>query len=111
MDVLPVTLTDKAIEKVREFFKKTPYSQGKYFRVAVEGGGCSGFQYKYSIDTKQADDLVIPCGDVEVIIDPQSKNLILGCKIDYIDDFTQSGFTVSNPQAKGTCGCGTSFTV
>lgn len=104
-------LTDQAATKVREFGQKTPDSAGKNFRVYVEGGGCSGYQYGFSFDTKKEDDLVIDCNGVSVLMDPQSRLYLNGCTVDYVEDFKSSGFTVKNPNAKASCGCGTSFTV
>ena len=111
MNTSPVTLTEKAVTKVKEFMAKTPDSQGKLFRVAVEGGGCSGYQYAYSLDEKRPDDLVVTCGDVQILVDPASQNLLQGSVVDFLDTFTSSGFSVQNPQSKGSCGCGVSFTV
>lgn len=106
-----LNLTDKAITKVKDFFDKSDDTENKYFRVSVEGGGCSGFQYKYSLDKKNEDDEIVQCGELEVIIDSQTKNLLYGSTVDYIEDFMESGFKVQNPQAKASCGCGISFTV
>lgn len=106
-----LTLTDKAITKVKEFVAKATDSQGKLFRVAVEGGGCSGYQYAYSLDEKHADDLVISCGDIQILVDPASQKLLQGSVVDFMESFTSSGFSVQNPQSKGSCGCGVSFTV
>lgn len=108
---IPITLTDSAIAKVRDFLAKSPDAATKIFRVSVEGGGCSGYQYGFALDTKRDDDMVLEFGDIKVLLDPQSRLLLSGSVVDYVDDFKGSGFAVKNPQAKGTCGCGVSFTV
>jgi iron-sulfur cluster assembly accessory protein len=79
-------------------------------RVSVEGGGCSGFQYKFDIDrAKAADDLVISRDGAVVLIDAVSVNYMAGSEIDFVDDLIGASFKVNNPQAKASCGCGTSF--
>jgi iron-sulfur cluster assembly accessory protein len=78
--------------------------------VSVEGGGCSGFQYKFDTDrTKAADDLVISRDGAVILIDPVSVNYMAGSEIDFVDDLIGASFKVNNPQAKASCGCGTSF--
>lgn len=108
---VPVVLTQSAVDQVSTFLQKNPKNQGKYFRVSVEGGGCSGYQYGFSFDEKRAEDLVIPCGGVDILLDPQSRLYLHGSTVDYVNDLNQAGFVVQNPNAKGTCGCGVSFTV
>jgi iron-sulfur cluster insertion protein len=107
----PIDLTPSAVKRVKEFQKENADASGKHFRVYVEGGGCSGFQYGFTFDNKRDDDLVVKCEDIEVYLDPQSAGYINGAIVEYVSDFRGSGFSVKNPQAKGTCGCGTSFTV
>lgn len=86
--------------------------EGSFFRVAVNGGGCSGFQYEFSIDThRQDDDLSFNSHDVEVIIDEMSLELVDNAELDYVQDLMGSYFAVSNPNATASCGCGTSFSV
>ena len=80
----------------------------KLLRVYVHGGGCSGFQYGFSIEEKQEDDTVI---DNAVLVDSLSYSYVVGSTLDYQEDIMGSQFTVSNPNAVGTCGCGVSFTV
>ena len=106
-----IDLTDEAIEKVKDFAIKNPATKGKTFRVYVEGGGCSGFQYGFTFDDKKDDDQIVKCADLEVLVDEQSKIYLQGSVVDYVDGFSGAGFIVKNPQAKATCGCGTSFTV
>lgn len=106
-----LNLTDQAITRIKDFAAKMPNPAEKHFRVYVEGGGCSGLQYGFAFDKKKDDDIVVRYQDLEVLIDPQTEPLIRGSTLDYIDDFKATGFTVKNPQAKASCGCGTSFTV
>ncbi len=81
-------------------------------RVSVEGGGCSGFQYKFDIDRAKADDdLVISRDGVMVLIDPMSVNYMKGSEIDFVDDLIGASFKVNNPNATASCGCGTSFSL
>ena len=85
---------------------------GSFFRVAVQGGGCSGFQYDFSIDrTRQDDDLVFVVHDVEVVVDEMSLELIDHAELDYVQDLMGSYFAVTNPNATASCGCGTSFSI
>ena len=85
---------------------------GSFFRVAVLGGGCSGFQYDFSIDkNRQDDDLVFVDHDVEVVVDEMSLELIDHAELDYVQDLMGSYFTVTNPNATASCGCGTSFSI
>ena len=83
-----------------------------FFRVAVNGGGCSGFQYEFSIDIKrQDDDLSFTSHGVEVVIDEMSLELVDNAELDYVQDLMGSYFAVQNPNATASCGCGTSFSV
>ena len=85
---------------------------GSFFRVAVNGGGCSGFQYEFSIDQERKDDdLAFDMHGVEVIIDEMSLELVDNAELDYVQDLMGSFFAVSNPNATASCGCGTSFSV
>lgn len=81
-------------------------------RVAVSGGGCSGFQYGFSLDETQADDdVVIESGGVRVVVDPMSLDLVRGGRLDYVEDLMGSFFKLENPNAASTCGCGSSFSI
>lgn len=104
-------LTEKAIGKIKEFAEKMPESKGKMFRVFVEGGGCSGFQYGFNFDDERPGDEVVHIGEVSVLLDASSRPYLLGSVVDYVEDFKGAGFNVKNPNAKASCGCGTSFTV
>ena len=86
--------------------------EDSFFRVAVNGGGCSGFQYEFSIDThRQDDDLAFTSHGVEVVIDEMSLELVDNAELDYVQDLMGSYFAVTNPNATASCGCGTSFSV
>ena len=103
-------LTGSAAERIKSMLLDEP--EGSFFRVAVLGGGCSGFQYDFSIDgTKQADDRIFVSHGVEVVIDEMSLELIDTAELDYKQDLMGSYFAVNNPNATASCGCGTSFSV
>ncbi len=103
-------LTESAAERIKLMLLDEP--EGSFFRVAVLGGGCSGFQYDFSIDgTKQADDCIFVSHGVEVVIDEMSLELIDTAELDYKQDLMGSYFAVNNPNATASCGCGTSFSV
>lgn len=85
---------------------------GAMLRVSVLGGGCSGFQYSFSIDDQQMDDdIVIERDNVKVLLDPMSVTYMEGSEIDWVDDLIGSSFKIHNPQATASCGCGTSFSI
>ena len=103
-----ITVSERAARRIGEILKGEP--SGTMLRVSVEGGGCSGFQYKFDIEhAKTADDLVISRDGAVVLIDPVSVNYMAGSEIDFVDDLIGASFKVNNPQAKASCGCGTSF--
>ena len=103
-------LTESAAARITAMLTDEP--DGSFFRVAVLGGGCSGFQYDFSIDlTKQADDCVFVSHGVEVVIDEISLELVDTAELDYKQDLMGSYFAVNNPNATASCGCGTSFSV
>ena len=103
-----VVVTDRAAKKIGEILGRE--AAGTMLRVSVEGGGCSGFQYKFDTEKSRADDdIVIEKGGATVLIDPVSLNYMAGSEIDFVDDLIGSSFKVNNPQATASCGCGTSF--
>ncbi len=105
-----LTLTDVAIEKVKEISQAEPTAQGKSLRVLVEPGhGCSTYQYGFTFDEKKDGDAELELGGLKVLVDPNSAPLLTGCVIDYKEDFSGAGFAISNPNAKKSCGCGKSF--
>ena len=103
-----VTVSDKAARRIGEILNAEP--AGSMLRVSVEGGGCSGFSYKFDIERAQAsDDLVIDRDGAVVLIDPVSVNYMAGSEIDFVEDLIGASFKVKNPKATASCGCGTSF--
>ena len=103
-----VTITPVAEQKIQELMKEEKDIFG--LRIYVRGGGCHGYQYGMAFESKMAeDDTVIEKGDVKVIMDSQSAPLLQGAEVDYVDSVQGSGFSIKNPQAKTTCGCGSSF--
>jgi iron-sulfur cluster insertion protein len=103
-------LSMSAAQRIQTMLSGEP--DGSFFRVAVNGGGCSGFQYEFSIDSaRQDDDLAFVSHDVEVVIDEMSLELVDRAELDYVQDLMGSYFSVSNPNATASCGCGTSFSV
>jgi iron-sulfur cluster assembly accessory protein len=103
-----ISVSERAARRIGEILKGEP--TGTMLRVSVEGGGCSGFQYKFDMErAKAADDLVITRDGAVVLIDPISVNYMAGSEIDFVDDLIGASFKVKNPQAKASCGCGTSF--
>jgi iron-sulfur cluster insertion protein len=103
-----VTISDKAQEKIRELMVEEKDFVG--LRIYVRGGGCHGYQYGMAFESKVGDDdTIIEKGDVQVILDSQSAPLLSGAEVDYVDSVQGSGFAIKNPQAKTTCGCGSSF--
>ncbi|HME29953.1 MAG TPA: iron-sulfur cluster assembly accessory protein [Pseudolabrys sp.] len=103
-----ITVSERAARRIGDILKGEP--RGTMLRVSIEGGGCSGFQYKFDMDrTRAADDLVISRDGAVILIDPVSVNHMAGSEIDFVDDLIGASFKVNNPQAKASCGCGTSF--
>jgi iron-sulfur cluster insertion protein len=101
-------ITMKAEEKIRKLMQEEKDTIG--LRVYVKGGGCHGYQYGMSLEsTMGEDDTVVEHGAVKVIMDSQSAPLLVGTEVDYVDSMQGSGFVMKNPQAKTTCGCGSSF--
>lgn len=104
-----ITLTDTAATKVSELLKQE--GEGDLsLRVAVRPGGCSGFSYEMFFDSDiQPDDKQASFGDVSVVVDSQSAQLLEGAQMDYQDGLVAAGFSITNPNAQRTCGCGQSF--
>jgi len=105
-----IQLTETAVSKVRQFAQGDAGAAGKGFRVYIQAGGCSGYSYKFKMDDPREGDTVIEAGEVKVFVDPKSLMLLDGCTVDFVENFAGSGFKIQNPHAKGTCGCGESFT-
>lgn len=107
----PINFTENAVSKVRELITEEGNPDLK-LRVFITGGGCSGFQYGFTFDEiSNDDDFIIDKGDVKFLVDTMSYQYLLGAEIDYIDSFEGSQFTIKNPNAQTTCGCGSSFSV
>ncbi len=104
-----LSLTDRAVDKVKDFAARMPDAAGKALRVFIQGGGCSGFQYGFTFDDKRPSDHVLKVRDIEVIVDPASATKLNGATVDFIEDFRGAGFSVENPNATASCGCGKSF--
>ena len=105
-----VTVSERAARRIGEILERE--SAGAMLRVSVEGGGCSGFQYRFDIDRAKAeDDVVIARDGATVLIDPVSLGYMAGAEIDFVDDLIGASFRINNPNATASCGCGTSFTV
>ena len=108
-DAAPV-VTERAARRVKKILAKEP--DGSMLRVAVNGGGCSGFQYAFEIVQARADDdLLIEKDGVGVVIDPVSLDFLRGARIDFVDDLMGQAFRIDNPNAASSCGCGTSFSI
>jgi iron-sulfur cluster assembly accessory protein len=106
----PVALSDRAARRIAKILSGEP--AGSMLRVAVNGGGCSGFQYDFEITRDQnADDLVIEKDGVRVLVDAISLEYMTGSEIDYAEELIGAAFRINNPNAVASCGCGTSFSV
>ncbi len=108
---LVMNLTENAVQKVRSFTANNKDQKATHFRVYVQGGGCSGFQYGFTLDEMRDDDQTSEVNGVKVVLDPVSLPYLKGATIDWVEDFRGSGFVVQNPNASGSCGCGHSFSV
>ena len=105
-----VSVSDSAAKQIAHIVAEEPADT--MLRISVEGGGCSGFQYKFDlVQDSEADDLVIEKGGVTVLIDSISIGYMEGSEIDYVDDLIGASFQVKNPNATAGCGCGTSFSI
>ncbi len=111
-DVLdPLSVSDAAARKVRELIVEEGNPNLK-LRVYISGGGCSGFQYGFTFDEQQAeDDLAIARDGMTLLVDPLSLQYLMGAEIDYSESLSGAQFVIRNPNAKTTCGCGSSFAV
>ena len=105
---LPPKVTNRAFKRLSEI---NAGNDGKALRIAVEGGGCSGFQYEISLGTPTEEDLVIEGDGEKVIIDAASLPFLENAIIDYADELIGARFVIENPNATSSCGCGTSFSI
>ena len=107
-----VSLTPTAADKIRELMAEDPDGESSVLRVAIQGGGCSGFQYGLGFDTGPAEgDATLQLHGVTVVVDPFSAPYLQGATIDFLNGLAESGFKIDNPNASASCGCGHSFTV
>jgi iron-sulfur cluster insertion protein len=106
---LPPKVTDRAFARLAEIAAAT--GEAKPLRVAVDGGGCSGFQYDIRLDEATADDLVLEKDGQKVLVDSVSLPFLTNALIDFTDELIGARFVVENPNAKSSCGCGTSFSI
>lgn len=104
-----VRLTERAAKQILHILHMEKLKKG-YLRLSVLGGGCSGFQYKFSLETEtQADDQVIEKAGAGLLIDTTSLPFLENCEIDFVEDLSGAGFQIRNPNAQSSCGCGNSF--
>jgi len=105
---LPPKVTDRAFARLTEIGAA---SQGQALRIAVEGGGCSGFQYEIGLDAPNADDLILEGQGEKVVVDTVSLPFLENAVIDFTEELFGARFTIENPNASSSCGCGTSFSM
>ena len=107
---MSITVTDRAAARIREIGRTD--GDGQMLRISVDGGGCSGFQYRFDlVGASDPDDTVVERGGARVLVDPVSLPYLLGSEVDFVDDLIGSGFKIKNPNATASCGCGTSFSL
>ena len=105
-----VSLTDSAARRIAEIAASDPATP--LLRVTVEGGGCSGFQYRFGLaDAVEADDVIAESGEAKLVVDSVSLDLVRGSAVDFIESLGGKSFQVTNPNAQSGCGCGSSFSV
>lgn len=104
-----ITLTDKAAEKVKELLNGQGSDPAAGLRVAIRGGGCSGFQYALAFDEEREGDQVFEQHEIRLLIDSQSLGFVDGSEVDYVEGLQGAGFAVNNPNVVAACGCGQSF--
>ena len=105
-----ITVSVRAAQRIGDILKQEP--PGTMLRLSVEGGGCSGFQYKFDMDRNQAsDDTLVRRDDAVVLVDQVSLQFLAGSEIDFVDDLIGQSFQIKNPHAVASCGCGTSFSI
>jgi len=110
MTAIPLTLSPSAAARVA--FIATKQAKPAILRLSVEGGGCSGFQYRFGLaDAPDAEDSVTETDGVTLVVDPASLDLVSGCVVDYVESLGGAAFKVENPNAVAGCGCGSSFAV
>src|SRR5256885_625412 len=110
---MAITLTDRAVSKIKEFYQQDPGLSGKSLRVYIESGGCSGFEYKIEPDTEppHPQDQIVESQGLKVYMDAKSILYMAGSELDYVTSLMNAGFKIKNPQSVAECSCGQSFTV
>ncbi|MFV1994231.1 MAG: HesB/IscA family protein [Verrucomicrobiales bacterium] len=103
-----ITLTENAVKQLREMLGSEP-GEARGLRLLIERGGCAGWQYAMKIDQPAVDDVVIETGGVRVYVASDSLDLLRDAEVDYVDDLSDTGFKIHNPNAARSCGCGSSF--
>ena len=101
-----IKFTDKAIKQIN--FLLNDKKKGSYFRIAIKGGGCSGFQYDFTFENERKDEDLM---HENILIDKTSADLLKGSEVDYVNELIGESFKISNPQSKSSCGCGVSFSL
>ena len=101
-----IKFSDKAIKQINHLLSSK--DKGSFFRIAIKGGGCSGFQYDFSFDNKANND---DLSHGNILIDKQSADLLKDSEVDYVKELIGDSFKISNPQSKSSCGCGVSFSL
>ena len=101
-----IKFTDKALKQIQNLLSKK--DEGSFFRIAIKGGGCSGFQYEFTFEqSKNDDDLIFE----NILVDKTSADLLKDSEVDYVSELMGESFKISNPQSKSSCGCGVSFSI
>jgi iron-sulfur cluster assembly accessory protein len=109
-EIRVVTVTDTAARKIQELMASEPEGEVGVLRIAIQGGGCSGFQYALGFDRGPQDgDNEVESNGVRVVIDPFSAPYLVGSEIDFVDALMGAGFAINNPNVQAACGCGSSF--
>src|SRR5262249_27085310 len=113
MILMPITLTEKAAGAVKRIIEDQNEQRKLYLRMRVVGGGCSGFQHKLDLDPEFNEKLdeVFEMHGVPVVVDKRSRLYLDNARVDYHDELNRQGFSINNPSAKSTCGCGSSFSM
>jgi iron-sulfur cluster assembly accessory protein len=107
-----IALTERAADKVRALMEQEPAGEAEVLRIAIQGGGCGGFEYALGFDRgSTADDAELTFYGVRVVVDPASAPYLKGATVDFVESLQESGFKIDNPNASGSCGCGHSFQV
>jgi iron-sulfur cluster assembly accessory protein len=105
-----LSVSERAARRIARILEAEP--EGSMLRISVEGGGCSGFQYRFAFDTaRNPDDFAVTSQGATVLVDETSLEFMGGAELDYVEDLIGSAFKINNPNAVAACGCGTSFTV